>query len=55
LVLLGFGVAAVASPFIAGYIKDSTGGFTTSFMITSIASFTGAVLIFFLKHPKPKK
>jgi MFS transporter, OFA family, oxalate/formate antiporter len=54
MVLLGFGVAAVASPFIAGYIKDATGGFTTSFLITSIASFTGAVLIFFLKHPKAK-
>jgi MFS transporter, OFA family, oxalate/formate antiporter len=55
LVLLGFGVAAVASPFIAGYIKDATGGFNTSFLITSIASFSGAVLIFFLKHPKALK
>lgn len=55
LVLLGFGVAAVASPFIAGYIQDVTGGFHISFLITSISSFLGAILIFFLKPPALKK
>lgn len=55
LVLVGFGVSAVASPFVAGYIRDVTNGFGTSFLITSIASFAGAVLIFFLKPPKAKK
>ncbi|MFZ5988904.1 MAG: L-lactate MFS transporter [Bacillota bacterium] len=54
-VLLGFGVSAVASSYIAGYLKDQTGGFGASFMIASIASFVGAVLIFFLKAPGVKK
>jgi OFA family oxalate/formate antiporter-like MFS transporter len=55
LVLLGFGVGAVASAYVAGYFKDLTGGFTTPFIIASISAFTGAVLIFFLKPPKLKK
>jgi MFS transporter, OFA family, oxalate/formate antiporter len=55
LVLLGFGVAAVASPFVAGYFKDLTGGFGTAFLITSIAAYAGVVLIFFLKPPSTPK
>jgi OFA family oxalate/formate antiporter-like MFS transporter len=49
LVLLGFGVAAVGASYVAGYFKDLTGGFGTAFLIAAIASFAGAVLIFFLK------
>ncbi|RYD04711.1 hypothetical protein N752_12330 [Desulforamulus aquiferis] len=51
IILLGFGVAAVVSPYVAGYIHDTTNGFETSFLITAIASFIGAVLFFFLKPP----
>mgnify|MGYP005840283177 CR=1 FL=1 len=52
LVLLGFGVAAVGSSYIAGYVKDLTGGFGAAFLVASIASFAGAVLVFFLKPAK---
>lgn len=54
LVLLGFGIGAIASSYIAGYFKDLTGGFTIPFIVASIASFIGAVIVFFLKHPKLK-
>lgn len=52
LVMIGFGVAGVASSYIAGYFKDLTGGFTIPFLVASICAFCGAVLIFFLKPPK---
>lgn len=55
MVLLGFGIGAVASSYVAGYFKDLTGGFTIPFIIASIASFAGAVLIFLLKPPAHKK
>lgn len=55
MVLLGFGVGAVASSYVAGYFKDLTGGFATPFIVASIAAFLGAVLVFFLKHPELKK
>ena len=51
LILLGFGVSAVGSSYVAGYIRDLTGGFHGSFLIAAIASFVGAVLVFFLKAP----
>lgn len=50
LVLFGFGVAAVASPFVAGFIRDTTGGFEQSFFIAAIAAFAGAVLVFVEKQ-----
>lgn len=50
LILFGFGVAAVASPFLAGFIRDATGGFERSFFIAAIAAFTGAVLILIEKQ-----
>ncbi len=52
LVLLGFGVAAVASSKIAGYFKDLTNSFSVPFLIAAIAAFAGAALVFFLKPPK---
>lgn len=51
MVLLGFGVGAIASSYIAGYFKDLTGGFTIPFIVASAASFIGAILIFFVKNP----
>lgn len=55
LVLLGFGVAAVASPFVAGYFKDLTGGFSTAFLITGIAAFVGVGSFFLLKPPAARQ
>ena len=55
MILLGFGIGAVASPFIAGYVKDQTGGFFWAFIIASAASFAGFLLILFLKPPSLKK
>jgi OFA family oxalate/formate antiporter-like MFS transporter len=51
MVLLGFGIGAVASAFVAGYYKDVKGDFTTPFIIASIAAFTATVLVLFLKPP----
>ncbi len=55
MILLGFGIGAVASPFIAGYVKDLTHGFYWAFIIASAASFAGFLLILFLKPPSLKK
>lgn len=54
MVLLGFGVGAVASSYVAGYFKDLTGGFVIPFIVAAVAAFVGAVLVFFLKNPKLK-
>jgi OFA family oxalate/formate antiporter-like MFS transporter len=51
MVLLGFGVGAVASSYVAGYFKDLTGGFTIPFIVAAVSAFVGAVVIFFLKNP----
>ena len=54
MVLLGFGVGAVASSYVAGYFKDLTGGFTTPFIVAAVAALLGAIVVFFLKNPKIK-
>ena len=54
MVLLGFGVGAVASSYVAGYFKDLTGGFTIPFVVAAVGAFVGAVVTFFLKNPKLK-
>ena len=54
-VLLGFGVGAVAASYIAGYFKDLSGGFITPFLVASGAALLGALLIAFLKPPKNKQ
>lgn len=51
MVLLGFGIGAVASSYVAGYFKDLTGGFVIPFIVASVAAFLGAILIFFVKQP----
>ncbi|MEI6131461.1 MAG: OFA family MFS transporter [Bacillota bacterium] len=55
LVMFGFSTGAVVFSAIAGYFKDLNQGFSTSFIIASIAAFFGAVIIFFLKPPKRKE
>lgn len=54
MVLLGFGIGAVASSYVAGYFKDLTGGFVIPFIVAAVAAFIGAVVIFFLKNPTLK-
>jgi len=55
MVLLGFGIGAVAASFVAGYIKDHTGNFFWAFIIASAASYLGFLLVLFLKPPSLKK
>ena len=54
LVLLGFGVGAVAASYVAGFFKDLTGGFITPFIVAACAALLGAVLIAFVKPPQKK-
>ena len=64
MVLLGFGVGAVASSYIGGYFLDAAKAANpavlnmnilfTAFIIASVNSVLGAVIMFFTKHPKVK-
>lgn len=59
MVLLGFGVGAVASSYIAGYFKNVAAKdinlMLPAFIIASAAAVVGAILMFFVKPPKHKK
>ncbi len=55
MVLLGFGVGAVASSYIAAYFKELSGGFLVPFLIASGAALVAALLTAFLKHPKKRE
>lgn len=52
MVLLGFGIGAVASSYVAAYFKELSGGFIVPFLIASGAAVLGAVITAFLKPPK---
>lgn len=54
MVLLGFGVGAIAASYVAGYFKDLSGGFITPFLVAAGAALVGAALVGFLKPPKSK-
>lgn len=54
MVLLGFGVGAVASSFVAGFLRDRTGNFKLAFMIAAAAAFVAFLLVLFLKPPAAK-
>lgn len=64
MVLLGFGIGAVAASYIGGFFIDAAKAadpalldiniLFTAFIIASAASAAGAVIMFFTKHPKPK-
>ena len=55
MVLLGFGVGAIASSYIAGYFKNIAAKnidlMMPAFIIASGAALVGAVIMFFLKPP----
>lgn len=53
MVLLGFGVGAVASSYTIAYFSK-TKNFSTAFVIAAIASVVGFVIISMLKPPKSK-
>lgn len=59
MVLLGFGVGAVASSYIAGHFKNIAANdinlMLPAFLIASAAAVLGAALMFFVKPPKHKK
>ena len=49
LVLLGFGIGAIASSYAAGYFLDLSGGFTVPFIIAASAAAAGALLVYIMK------
>lgn len=53
MVLLGFGIGAVASSYTVAYFSK-TKSFSTAFMIAAIASAVGVVIISLLKSPAAK-
>ncbi len=57
-VLLGFGAGAVGSSYIAGYFKDiassDIGLMFPAFIIASVASVIGAIIMLVIKYPKEK-
>ncbi|MDD4315920.1 MAG: OFA family MFS transporter [Clostridia bacterium] len=57
-VLVGFGIGAVASSYIAGYYKNIAKAdielMLPAFIIASAAAVAGVVLMLLLKHPKKK-
>lgn len=53
MILLGFGVGAVASSYIVAYLSEAK-AFSTAFLIAGIASAVGFIIILLLKAPKPK-
>ena len=44
LVLFGFGIAALISPIVAGYIKDVTNSFNSAFIIAIVCSLIGLLI-----------
>jgi OFA family oxalate/formate antiporter-like MFS transporter len=59
MVLVGFGIGAVVSTYIAGYYKNLAATninlMFPAFVIASAAAVVGILLIAFLKHPKEEK
>lgn len=54
MVLLGFGVGAVASSYIVAYLSQAK-AFSTAFLIAGVAAAIGFVIILLLKAPKIKQ
>jgi len=56
MVLIGFGIGAVLSSYIAGYFKNIAANdinlMFPAFLIASISAVVGIVLISFIKKPK---
>ncbi len=51
LAALAFSVGAIAGPFLAGYIFDTTGGYDLAFLIFGVLLLIGAVTLCFLRAP----
>ncbi len=51
MILIGFGIGAVASSFTVAYLSK-TGAFSTAFIIAGIAAVVGIVIMAFIKIPK---
>jgi MFS family permease len=49
--VLSFCMGSVAGPFLAGYIFDSTGGYTVAFVIFGVLLAVGALFLNFLRIP----
>lgn len=50
MVLIGFGLGAILSSYVAGYFKDLTGEFTTPFIVAAISCLLSAGMILLLKR-----
>jgi sugar phosphate permease len=46
-----FGIGQVFAPFIGGWVKDTTGTFTTAFVLSTAVAVLGAFGSYFLKRP----
>ncbi len=53
LILLGFGIGAIASSYTVAYFS-ATKAFSTAFVIAGIAAVVGFIIIFLIKAPKLK-
>jgi len=51
MILVGFGIGAVASSFTVAYLSQAK-AFSTAFLIAGIASAVGFLIVFALKAPK---
>ncbi len=49
---LSFSLGAIAGPFVAGYIFDSTASYDLAFVIFGILLMIGAATLYFLRAPK---
>jgi OFA family oxalate/formate antiporter-like MFS transporter len=53
LLFTAFGVAGVAGPILGGKIKDLSGSYTNSYLISAVMLLIGAALAFASRPPKP--
>ena len=53
LLFTAFGVAGVAGPILGGQIKDLSGSYTYSYLISAVMLLIGAALAFATRPPKP--
>jgi OFA family oxalate/formate antiporter-like MFS transporter len=53
MVMLGFGIAAVSSSYLAAALEKASGGLLMPFLIAAGAAVAAAVITAFLKPPKP--
>jgi len=54
-VTLFFGIGQVFAPFIGGWIRDTTGTFTTAFLLSTTVAILGAIFSYFLMGRPPER